>query len=113
MSLLHYKSLYYGLLTKARLIKHGFENSSADSLFFVPKQGANIVYILVFVDDILMTDNNPSLTHSCYKIGVYFALKDLGNLNYFLGIQVDVQVSQGLVLSQAEYAKDPSQGWHV
>jgi hypothetical protein len=34
-----------------------------------------------------------------------FALKDLGNLHYFLGIQV-MKKGSGLVLSQEKYASD-------
>jgi hypothetical protein len=34
-----------------------------------------------------------------------FTLKDLGNLSYFLGIQVK-QLSDGILLSQEKYASD-------
>ena len=38
-------------------------------------------------------------------LGKEFALKDLGKLNFFLGVEVK-EVSDGLVLNQAKYARE-------
>lgn len=65
-----------------------------------------MVYVLVYVDDILITGNNSTIiSNSVQRLGTDFALKDLGSLHYFLGIEV-VSVSHGLVLSQTKYALD-------
>lgn len=96
---------WYDMLSKS-LLQQGFYNSKADSSLFILVQGADLVYVLVYVDDILITGSDPSLVDHIIKgLGSKFALKDLGLLHYFLDIEV-VPVPEGLVLSQAKYALD-------
>lgn len=61
---------------------------------------------MVYADDILITWNNTTLIQKIIAgLGSDFAIKDLGSLHYFLGIE-EVPVSAGLVLSQTKYAHD-------
>lgn len=61
-------------------------------------QNKDLVYVLVYVDDILITGNNSTLVDQIIqRLGSDFALKDLGSLHYFLGIEV-VPTPTGLVL---------------
>ena len=47
------------------------------------------MYILVCVDDILITGNYPTLVaHVINSLAYTFSLKNLGELNYFLKIKV-------------------------
>ena len=62
------------------------------------------MYLLVYVDDIVMTGNCPQFLSSLIaQLGTAFILKDLGPLYYFLGLQV-TRTSKGLFLSQSKYA---------
>lgn len=73
---------------------------------FIYSQDHDLVYVLVYVDDILITGNNPALIQRIIaSMGSKFAIKDLGSLHYFLGIEV-VNVPTGLILSQTKYAQD-------
>jgi len=64
------------------------------------------VYILVYVDDIILTGNSSSLVHQVISsLSSHFSLKDLGPLSYFLGVEVH-RDSKGLLLSQAKYVSD-------
>lgn len=65
-------------------------------------------YILVYVDDIVITSSNPTkLSALITMLHNQFALKDLGNLNYFLGIQVDcTPPPPSLLLRQTKYIND-------
>ncbi|RVW97157.1 Retrovirus-related Pol polyprotein from transposon TNT 1-94 [Vitis vinifera] len=59
--------------------------------------------ILVYVDDILITGNNDQFVqHVITQLNNQFTLKDLGDIDYFLGIQVK-HTSAGMHLSQAKY----------
>jgi len=69
---------------------------------FVCHQQSHILVLLLCVDHILLTDNNLALIHSFITtLSTHFATKDLGDLYYFLGVQV-VRTSSSLFLSQHE-----------
>lgn len=58
---------------------------------------------MVYVDDIIITENSVSMIQQCISaFASRFPLKDLGQLNYFLSIQV-LPCSQGLFFSQHKY----------
>jgi hypothetical protein len=59
-----------------------------------------IMFILAYVDDIIVTSSKPqAVTGLLKKLGDESALKDLGNLHYFLSIEV-TKVSDGIILSR-------------
>jgi histone deacetylase 1/2 len=65
-----------------------------------------MVYVLVYVDDIIVASSSEVATKALLKnLESEFALKDLGELHFFLGIEVK-RSSEGLLLSQQRYAKD-------
>nr|KAJ0224772.1 hypothetical protein LSAT_V11C100029510 [Lactuca sativa] len=73
-------------------------------LFF--KHDSHILYLLVYVDDIILTGNDPYLIHKFIsKLHSEFAVKDLGALNNFLGLEVSY-TDDGLFLTQAKHAHD-------
>lgn len=73
---------------------------------FVRHQGTHILILLLYVDDITITGSDDTLLCDFIRdLGHEFAMKDLGPLHYFLGIEV-LSTSNGLFLSQAKYAKE-------
>lgn len=84
----------------------GFVPSQADSSFFVYCHGLVHIYLLIYVNDILITGNNIQCINTLIKdMGTSFSMKDLGPLNYFLGIEVH-RSSNGVHLSQSKYIMD-------
>lgn len=84
----------------------GFVSSQADSSLFVHHSMAGLVYLLLCVDDMVITGNNPGFMSTLLaRLSTEFAMKDLGSLHYFLGVEVQ-HTSQGLFLSQTKYALD-------
>jgi transposase InsO family protein len=76
------------------LLEFGFIQSLVDSSLFLYHQGTTHLFILIYVDDILITGTHGSIISSLLdKLRTEFALKDLGELNYFLGIQVHREAS--------------------
>jgi hypothetical protein len=65
-----------------------------------------MIYLLLYVDDIILTGNNPSLLEkfTC-RLNSEFTTKDLGSLNYFLGLEA-TPTTNGLFISQLKYARD-------
>uniref|UniRef100_A0A2N9IZ37 Reverse transcriptase Ty1/copia-type domain-containing protein n=1 Tax=Fagus sylvatica TaxID=28930 RepID=A0A2N9IZ37_FAGSY len=111
----HLKKALYGLKQAPRawfqrfssfLLTLGFSCSRADTSLFVFHQQSGIIYLLLYVDDIIITGNNSSLLDSfTHKLHSEFATKDLGSLSYFLGLEAS-PTPDGLFLSQLKYARD-------
>jgi hypothetical protein len=75
------------------------------SLFTYHKSGIHI-FLLVYVDDIVLTGTHSTFLASLtQRLQTEFALKDLGPLGYFLGIQV-TRTTHGLHLRQSKYILD-------
>jgi hypothetical protein len=75
------------------------------SLFFY--KGKNItMYVLVYVDDIIVISSSPDVAAALLRnLDKEFALKDLRDLHYFLGIEV-TKIHHGILLSQDKYAME-------
>ncbi|KAH9677458.1 retrovirus-related pol polyprotein from transposon RE1 [Citrus sinensis] len=87
---------------KSSLLQWGFIASKSDTSLFIHHVGEDIVVILIYVDDILITGSNSKFVEGVInKLGTEFALKDLGEFNYFLGLEVTPSV-EGLHLSQTK-----------
>ena len=77
-----------------------------DATLFVKKVGKTIVYLVLYVDDILMTGNNESYIASIKKeLKKCFEMIDLGHVHYYLGIEV-TQHPKFIFLSQKKYIGD-------
>jgi Reverse transcriptase (RNA-dependent DNA polymerase) len=88
------------------LVAFGFISSNYDPSLFVARSNNKIALLLVYVDDIIITSNNEAFLQNCIShLQQQFALKDLGPLSYFLGIEVQT-TPQGLHLSQTKYILD-------
>jgi len=90
---------------KVTLLSLKFRQSKSDySLFIENYKG--IIFLVVYVDDIVITGNNEEIISILKtKLDTLFKLKDLGNLQYFLGIEVS-HSEQGIYLSQRKYIMD-------
>lgn len=68
---------------------------------------SNFTLVLVYVDDIIITGTSKAFIQQLIiKLNLSFSLKDLGQLDYFLGIQVNHLPNGSLLLSQTKYLKD-------
>lgn len=86
----------------------GFVCIRADTSLFVFKWQSHILYLLVYVDDIILIGNTSCLIQwFISKLHDEFSIKDLGHLNYFLGLEVSYLLGEGgLFLTQTKYAHD-------
>jgi histone deacetylase 1/2 len=89
-----------------KLEQLGFIPSKADTSLFYYSRGEHTLFVLVYVDDIIVASSSQAATNALLKdLQSEFALKDLGDLHYFLGIEVK-RLEDGLVLSQQQYAME-------
>jgi hypothetical protein len=88
------------------LLSIGFRASKIDTSLFILSDGSNIFYLLVYVDDILLTGSNSAMLHHLIQLLSFeFKLRDLGVVHYFLGIEVQ-STGMGLMLRQHKYILD-------
>ncbi|GAA0179793.1 transmembrane signal receptor [Lithospermum erythrorhizon] len=83
----------------------GFVHSKSDHSLFIYKYGSNTAYLLLYVDDIILTTSSESIRQSIMSsLNAEFSMKDLVRLSYFLGIVVTYHTS-GLFLSHKKYVE--------
>ena len=84
----------------------GFSSSKADNSLFLRFSATSTIFLLVYVDDIIVVGSQKlELDNFISVLNQLFSLKDLGELNYFLGIEVR-SIDKGLHLSQKKYICD-------
>lgn len=84
----------------------GFKQSRADVSLFVYRKGSDLVYILLYVDDILLTASTHRLLRSIIdNLKTEFPMSDEGKIRHFLGIKANYN-DKGMFLSQSTYAKE-------
>ena len=67
---------------------------------------AGIIVLLVYIDYIIIISSNPNeITKIIHSLMAEFEIKDLGDLHFLLGIQIQ-HISNGLFLSQSQYVLD-------
>ena len=77
---------------------NGFICSKADPSFFFLNESI-IAYMLIYVDDIILTGTNPfCLSQLMTQLSTEFALKNLGALHFFLGVKAQT-TSKGMHLT--------------
>jgi hypothetical protein len=73
----------------SKLIHLGFAASTGDMSLFFYKDKNITMYVLIYVDDIIVISSSPNATAALLRnLDKEFALKDLKDLHYFLGIEV-------------------------
>ncbi|XP_071704112.1 uncharacterized mitochondrial protein AtMg00810-like [Rutidosis leptorrhynchoides] len=86
--------------------KEGDTRSKADHSLFIYDDKGIFVAALIYVDDVILVGNDTTkIKQTKDDLDTQFSIKHLGNLKYFLGIEV-VKTSEGLVLSQRKYTLD-------
>ncbi|GJY37036.1 ribonuclease H-like domain-containing protein [Tanacetum coccineum] len=80
--------------------------NKTDSSLFIFHKGPDTAYLLLYVDDIILTASSTSLLQRIISLlHAEFAMTDLGPLNYFLGISA-TRTTSGIFLSQTKYATE-------
>ncbi|GJV47227.1 ribonuclease H-like domain-containing protein [Tanacetum coccineum] len=78
-------------------IRAGFYHSKTDSSLFIFQKGPDTAYLLLYVDDIILTASSTSLLQRIISsLHAEFAMTDIVPLNYFLGISATLDTEKKL-----------------
>nr|GEZ40967.1 hypothetical protein [Tanacetum cinerariifolium] len=85
--------------------KFGFTQNRDEPCVYIKATGSNITFLILYVDDILIMGNNILMLQSVKTyLGKCFAMKDLGEAAYILGIKIYRDRSRRLIgLCQSAY----------
>jgi histone deacetylase 1/2 len=88
------------------LIQFSFVGSKANLSLFVHTDTSSIIYILIYVDDIIIIGSNDVVvTDIIQRLHKEFVITDLGPLSFFLGIEA-IRDAISLYLTQRRYIAD-------
>lgn len=82
------------------LLSHGLTRSKSDYSLFTQFQDTSFLALLVYVDDIVLaSDSVDTINQFIQFLNNQFQLKDLGDLKFFLGLEIACN-SKGISLCQ-------------
>nr|GEY56752.1 uncharacterized mitochondrial protein AtMg00810-like [Tanacetum cinerariifolium] len=85
------------------LMSFGYKQSKANYSLFTKKNAEGFIVVLVYIDDLMITGNDTEQVKTLKKqLSSQFHLKDLGDLHYFLGLEV-TKAEAGMFVSQKKY----------
>ena len=88
----------------SKLYDLGFKSSKSDTSLFIYWKGKVTIFMLIYVNDIIVTSSSIEAIQALLQdLKNDFAMKDLVELNFFLGIEVKKE-GFDLILSQEKYA---------
>jgi transposase InsO family protein len=84
----------------------GYSINPYDSALFIRRTDRGTILLLLYVDDMIITgDDITGIQELKQFLSQHFKMKDLGPLNYFLGLEISSS-SDGYYLTQAKYIYD-------
>ncbi|CAJ2659174.1 unnamed protein product [Trifolium pratense] len=96
---------WFGRFTKS-MKTFGYKASNSDHTLFLKKGEGKITALIIYVDDMIVTGNDQDEIASLQKyLTSEFEMKQLGDLKYFLGIEV-ARSKHGIFLCQRKYTLD-------
>ena len=85
----------------------GFVQGQTDrTMLYKHSEGGKLAILIVYVDDIIVTGNDTTELENVRKrLAKEFEIKELGQLKYFLGMEV-ARNNKGIALTQRKYVLD-------
>lgn len=85
----------------------GYSQSQTDhTIFYKHRKDGKIAILIVYVDNIVLTDSDKEkLDRLKRRLATEFEIKDLGALEYFLGMEF-ARSNEGIFVNQRKYVLD-------
>lgn len=85
---------------KSYFVKEGFEKSCYEHTLFIKRNENKTLMVSLYVDDLIFTSNDLAMIEAFKSsMKTEFEMSDLGEIKYFLGVQVR-QTEKGIYISQ-------------
>lgn len=83
----------------------GFKENKVDQCIYLKDSGSKFIFLMLYVDDILLASSDPGLLHETKLMLIkFFDMKDLGEASFVLGIEIHKDRSCSvLILSHRAY----------
>lgn len=84
----------------------GYVQSKDDYSLFIKQTANYIIIVAIYVDDIIITGNDlQQISFLKSHLHNTFTIKDLGVLNYFLGMEIGYE-DKAVTMSQAKFTRE-------
>nr|GEV59923.1 putative ribonuclease H-like domain-containing protein [Tanacetum cinerariifolium] len=88
------------------LLENGFHRGQIDQTLFIKKQKGDILFMQIYVDDIIFGATNKDFCKSFEKLMKdKFQMSSMGELTFFLGLQVK-QKEDGIFINEDKYVAE-------
>jgi hypothetical protein len=87
------------------ILSLGFVRSKVDHYIYSKEEDGNLIYVALYVDDMLLIGNNMDVIKEVKKkLSAKFDMKDLGVVNFILGMEIKKdRATRNLWLNQTKY----------
>jgi len=87
------------------IVSFGFKENTIDRCIYLKVSGVKVIFLILYVDDILLATNDLGLLHVTKKfLSSNFEMQGMGETSYVIKIKIFCNRSQGLLgLSQKAY----------
>ena len=89
------------------MLKMEFAKCEPDHCVYVKQEGDDMIFVVLYVDDLIIASSNDELMKSTKSaLSDRFEMTDLGELKYFLGMEIKQNLAAGEVsLRQSKFAQ--------
>ncbi len=87
------------------LVSENFKQSQADSCIYVKRKNENVIFVGVYVDDIISIGQGKFLNQFRTKMQQNFQMTEGGILEWYLGVGFHQLPDKSIILDQSQYIK--------
>ena len=87
------------------LLENGFRRGKVDNTMFLKSKGEHLLIVQIYLDDIIFGATHNDLCNEFSKMMSEFEMSMMGELNFFLGLQIK-KTSNGTIIHQQKYVNE-------
>uniref|UniRef100_H3GB73 Reverse transcriptase Ty1/copia-type domain-containing protein n=1 Tax=Phytophthora ramorum TaxID=164328 RepID=H3GB73_PHYRM len=90
------------------MLKLGFKKCESDHCIYLKRDGQDMIFVALYINDfVLASSSDKILLDTKQALSKRFEMTDMGQLKYFLGMEIEQDVVTGkMSMRQTKFAKD-------